>query len=238
MKQYIGVDKQLPGSSVVYWIRRPHYVDVLTQGYVGISSQPVAQRWADHGRNSNRHNGILRNAINGSKDIVYEVLLVAQDREYCERIERLLRPSEYIGWNIAAGGGYPNNKVGGATNRLNRIKAKLADANKASELWWRAEKIMLKRQAARMKREAREAHVPYTGPRNLSKRNKCGYTGVSWYKPYGKWRAQIKLDHGPKFLGYFDDPLEAHNEYMRHKALRIADLQARKKEKVKNFGTV
>lgn len=228
MKQYIGVDKQLPGSSVVYWIRRPHYVDVLTQGYVGISSQPVKERWTAHGRNSNGHNGILRNAINGGKDIVYEVLLVAQDREYCERIERLLRPSEYIGWNIAAGGGYPNNKVGGATNRLNHIKAKLADAHKASELWWRAEKIMLKRQAARMKREAREAYVPQTAPRKLSKRNSSGYTGVTWFKNYGMWRAQIMVDNKLKCLGYFRDVHEAAKAYEVARQAKIDALIAAK----------
>jgi hypothetical protein len=234
MKHYIGQDKQPPGASVVYWVRRPEYTDIFTQGYVGISSQPVKDRWADHSRDSNRHNGILRTATKGHKDTIYEVVVVAQDRGYCERIERLLRPKERIGWNLAPGGGNPDNKAGGATNRLRHIKIKLANTDKACHLWWESERKMLKRQAIQIRLKARESFVPYTGSRKLDARNQCGYTGVSWYKPYGKWRAQIKMDDGPKFLGYFDDPSEAHKVYLEHKAQRVADLRARANLKVKN----
>ena len=228
MKQYLGQDKQKPGSSVVYWVRRPEYTDIFTQGYVGISSQPVRMRWEDHLRGKNGRNGILKNALRGGKDVVFEVVLVADSREYCEHIEELLRPDEYIGWNICKGGGKVNNKVGGQTNRLRIIKEKLADPNKACALWWRSEAKVLRQQALTVKRKARAEFVPYTKPRRIDSRNKLGLTGVSWYKPYSKWRAQIKLDDGPKFLGYFDDPHEAHRVYLQHKERRVADLRARR----------
>lgn len=228
MKQYLGQDKQKPGSSVVYWIRRPEYTDIFNQGYVGISSQPVMDRWTDHKRGTNGHNGILKSAITGNKDTVFEVVLVADNREYCEYIEGLLRPSERIGWNLAVGGGKLNNRLGGQTNRLRHIRLKLANANKACELWWRSEAKVLRQQALTAKRKARAEFVPYTKPRRIDSRNKLGLTGVSWYKPYNKWRAQIKLDNGPKFLGYFDDPHEAHRVYLEHKERRVADLRARR----------
>lgn len=214
MKKYLGQDKQKPGSSVVYWVRRPEYTDIFTQGYVGISSQSVMDRWTDHRRGTNGHNGILKSALSGNKDTVFEVVLVADSREYCEYIEGLLRPSERIGWNLAVGGGKLNNKLGGQTNRLRHIRIKLANANKACELWWEAERKMLKRQSI----EARKDYVPYTRTRKLDKRNTSGFTGVTWFKNYGMWRSQI-MDQGKlKCLGYFRDINKAAEAYRTAKA--------------------
>lgn len=40
----------------------------------------------------------------------------------------------------------------------------------------------------------------------LSKNSSSGRMGVSWYKPYAKWRASISMGGGrSKHLGYFDD---------------------------------
>lgn len=236
MRHYIGHHEQSIGSCVLYWIRRPEYTDIFTQGYVGITSQSVKERWADHLRDSNQHNGILKSAIKGSKDVIYQVMLVAKNREYCERIEYLLRPKERIGWNLAVGGGKLNSKLGGESNRLRHIKLKLKDANKSSQQWWDAEIRLLKKQRASLRKKEKEAFVPYTNERNVDKRNKLGLTGVSWYKPYNKWRAQIKLDNGVKFLGYFDDPYKAHQVYIEQKKLRVEDLVARARNKVKYCG--
>lgn len=39
----------------------------------------------------------------------------------------------------------------------------------------------------------------------LHRNNTSGHVGVSWYKPYSKWRATIGLGNGrSKHLGYFD----------------------------------
>lgn len=39
-----------------------------------------------------------------------------------------------------------------------------------------------------------------------STNNTSGVTGVSWYKPYGKWRTTISVGGGrSKHLGYFDN---------------------------------
>lgn len=43
-----------------------------------------------------------------------------------------------------------------------------------------------------------------------NRNNSSGYTGVSWYKPYAKWRATISTGGGrSKHLGYFDDVVDA-----------------------------
>lgn len=35
------------------------------------------------------------------------------------------------------------------------------------------------------------------------------YRNVSWYKRYGKWRVDIKINGKVRFLGYFDNELDA-----------------------------
>lgn len=39
--------------------------------------------------------------------------------------------------------------------------------------------------------------------------NTSGYTGVSWYKNYKKWRVQIPINGRNTHVGYFDDIEEA-----------------------------
>lgn len=47
----------------------------------------------------------------------------------------------------------------------------------------------------------------------LSRRNRSGYRGVSWYKSRSCWVASIKGDGRPITLGYFADPVEAARVY-------------------------
>lgn len=47
--------------------------------------------------------------------------------------------------------------------------------------------------------------------------NKSGYQGVSFYRPAGKWRAQIKKDGKSVGLGSFDSPQAAHEAYLQAK---------------------
>ena len=55
-----------------------------------------------------------------------------------------------------------------------------------------------------------------TNRENLSKDKKKGtskYVGVSWYKRYQKWKAQMLIKGKHKTLGYFKTELEAHQAY-------------------------
>lgn len=94
----------------VYWIHRKDHTNVFTQGYIGITNN-IKRRWYKHKTlTQNMH---LKNAINkyGWDNLVKEVILIA-DNDYCLSVEKILRPSKDIGWNIVEGGGMPpkNNK--------------------------------------------------------------------------------------------------------------------------------
>jgi hypothetical protein len=47
----------------------------------------------------------------------------------------------------------------------------------------------------------------------LSKSNTSGYKGVTWKKERGKWKAEIKKNYKPIFLGYFDNKHDAARMY-------------------------
>ena len=49
------------------------------------------------------------------------------------------------------------------------------------------------------------------------KNNESGYPGVSWHKGKQKWQAQIQINGKSKFLGYFNDKLEAAEAYRKAK---------------------
>lgn len=50
---------------------------------------------------------------------------------------------------------------------------------------------------------------------NTSKRanNTSGFKGVSWHKPDGRWRVDIRIEGRKKFLGYFDSPADGYAAY-------------------------
>lgn len=45
--------------------------------------------------------------------------------------------------------------------------------------------------------------------RSLGKNNSSGYKGVTWVKAQGKWRAQLALSKGKRYLKSFDTAIEA-----------------------------
>jgi len=47
--------------------------------------------------------------------------------------------------------------------------------------------------------------------------NKCGLLGVSYYKNYGNYVAQIQVNNKKRLLGYFTTPEEAHEAYLKAK---------------------
>jgi hypothetical protein len=98
-------------STQVYWIRASHHSDMTLEGYVGVSKN-AQKRWL-YGHNwahrKGRHdNPRLANAISkyGWDNLIKTVLVIA-DQEYCYDLERKLRPTDSIGWNLVTGGGKP-----------------------------------------------------------------------------------------------------------------------------------
>lgn len=53
----------------------------------------------------------------------------------------------------------------------------------------------------------------------LQAKSRSGYCGVNWHAETGKWRARVKINGREKYIGLFDDPVEAAN---RIKAVRDA----------------
>lgn len=49
--------------------------------------------------------------------------------------------------------------------------------------------------------------------RRLSKNNRSGYNGVSWYRDRNQWRAKIQLNHKTIALGYYKNPVDAAKAY-------------------------
>lgn len=47
------------------------------------------------------------------------------------------------------------------------------------------------------------------------KDNTSGYKGVNWDKATGRWKAKTMFQRKAIFIGYFDDPAEAHRAYCR-----------------------
>ena len=91
--------------TAVYWIHASSHTDVFNQGYVGVSKNPEI-RWNQHfKRNGNKH---LEYAIkkHGWENLTKKVLLIGE-LDYCLDIEKKLRPTSQIGWNLVNGGGLP-----------------------------------------------------------------------------------------------------------------------------------
>ena len=91
----------------VYWIRLPEHTDILTEGYIGVTSKSPEERFKGHLKDCKRKDRNpyrIQNVLRKYKDvIVVETLLIA-DLQYCYDVEQKLRPLKKIGWNTAAGG--------------------------------------------------------------------------------------------------------------------------------------
>ena len=72
----------------------------------------------------------------------------------------------------------------------------------------------------------RSINVQNVGPR---RNNTSGFTGVSFYRRTGRWRAQIKNAGRTVHLGDFDQPEAAHDAYMEAKK-RLHPSFARRSE--------
>lgn len=53
--------------------------------------------------------------------------------------------------------------------------------------------------------------------RRIFHNNKSGYLGVSWNKLAKKWVAQIRINGKKTFLGYYETPELAHEQYRKAK---------------------
>ncbi len=88
----------------VYWIKRKKFTNPYTEGYIGISNNPM-KRLANHKRkNDNPH---LKRALNLYEDIEVVILHECVTRDEVIKLETHYRPNTDLGWNINSGGATP-----------------------------------------------------------------------------------------------------------------------------------
>lgn len=87
----------------VYWLHLKEHTDILKEGYVGITSRTVKQRFNQHKTTKTHRNEHLQKVFREDADVIVTTICECSI-EYAGELESKLRPFERIGWNIAAGG--------------------------------------------------------------------------------------------------------------------------------------
>lgn len=120
-------------KAVVYWIHYLHHDDPKTQGYIGISTNPIT-RFKTHSKNNNHVGNRIKFGA------IMSILHETNSLDEAAIIEREYRPEEDIGWNINKGGDIPPSKKGisAETNKLKgdarTDKQKLAALNHSKRM--------------------------------------------------------------------------------------------------------
>ena len=103
----------------VYWIHLPEHS--WNDGYIGVSINPT-RRFFEH-QNPKKRYKLHNEMFNYGSQIIYDIIYTGTE-ESCYDFERELRPTAYIGWNIAAGG------IGGTSELLKGVKKSKPAHNK------------------------------------------------------------------------------------------------------------
>lgn len=116
----------------IYWIHLPEHTDMFSEGYIGVTKYTAKKRFAQHReRSCSSDNQNICKAIRkyGHENLIVETLVIA-DMAYCLEVESKLRPTIYIGWNIAMGGG-----AGGGIRLPQSEEQKSAHSERMRQ-WW------------------------------------------------------------------------------------------------------
>lgn len=100
-------------KACVYWIRGREHINILRDGYIGITKDfngRLQQHLLSASKTLTSHKKEMRERLISGDYIVNTILIGSRD--YCLYIENRLRPENNIGWNKAIGG-VGNNLVGG-----------------------------------------------------------------------------------------------------------------------------
>jgi len=241
--EYKNVELQTKGSSVVYWIHTPNQANITTQGYVGITKNDVKARFTAHKgaiRNNRKNNQIYKTLAN-EQHLIFEVVLIADNRDYCHYIERLLRPNANIGWNVAPGGRDGSTQLGGEIMRQRWLKI-----NTPCDRWFKQEMTLLKKLHRDNKKKIaklfKQEHYPnrWQSRKQPRKGSMLGMTGANYYPKYNLYRSQIMIDGKHATLGYYKTKEEAHEKYLIAKSLitKFRESQATTKWLIKQVNAI
>ena len=88
----------------VYWIHLKEHTDITKEGYIGITSRTVHDRYSQHKRTRKHRNSNLQKVFKELNDRLVITTICECSIEYAGELENKLRPFENIGWNLASGG--------------------------------------------------------------------------------------------------------------------------------------
>lgn len=100
-------------KAYLYWIHLDSHENISEEGYVGVTTNSLEQRFQQHKYNSFREEGGVENTLRkafkkyGESYLKFTPLLQG-DASYVFHLENLLRPEKGIGWNVAIGGNLGN----------------------------------------------------------------------------------------------------------------------------------
>lgn len=113
----------------LYWIKLPQHTDWQHQGYIGVSKNPK-ERFRHHIKNAlgNYHSDkIISNAIRKyGKDAIQQQIILCSTKEICYLVEKKIRPTNFIGWNMREGGYHTPNPFPKGSQRPKYISEKVA----------------------------------------------------------------------------------------------------------------
>lgn len=93
----------------IYWIKYSEHNDPMSEGYIGLTSQTIEERFKEH--LYNKKNKLLSNRCK-KEDVKIICLHDNLSEEEAKILETNYRPLENIGWNINKGGDIPPSKRG------------------------------------------------------------------------------------------------------------------------------
>lgn len=119
----------------LYWIKYPNYTDPKNEGYIGITSQTIENRFIEHKYNTK--NKLLRNRCK-KENVEISCLHDELNEKEAKQLEEQYRPTENIGWNINKGGDLPPSRKGKVSPKSmlkgeNRTEKQKLAAQKHSE---------------------------------------------------------------------------------------------------------
>jgi len=93
----------------LYWIHYPNHTCPKTEGYIGVSVNPL-KRFKYHGSLKYNDNSRLYRSI--EKGAIQSILFECSSEYFAYLLEENLRPTDGIGWNIQSGGTCPPSQLG------------------------------------------------------------------------------------------------------------------------------